>query len=189
MASGTIMAAVGETPNATEPTFSPSWSTSSSALRNSACAARARARNARPGWVRTTPVGVLWRSRACSSASRPRTLRGIAGCDTPSFRAAARMPPDSTTATQSRIWLSRMMITVRYRAYDDVILRTGVAPWSYLFDRASIFPYTGRKIFHTKRPTALESHIADLEVSDYERQTRGSAVVGGIGCNTVLFPS
>ena len=99
----TIVAAVGEMPSATDPSVWPCLSTSSSALRNSACAARARARNARPGWVSTTPVGVRWRSRACNSASSPRTLRVIAGCDTPSFRAAARMPPDSTTATKSRI--------------------------------------------------------------------------------------
>jgi len=54
-------------------------------------------------------------------------------------------------------------MTVRYRAYDVVILRAGAALWSYVFDRASIFHYTGRKMFYTKRPSALESHIAELE--------------------------
>ena len=139
MASGTNVADVGETPNATEPAFWSSRSSSSSALRNSACAARARARKARPGSVSTTPVGVLWRSRACNCASSRRTLRVIAGCDTPSFRAAARMPPDSTTATKSRIWLSRMVITVLYRADDLVILPPRNTSCLYLRSRGATF--------------------------------------------------
>ena len=133
-ASGTTIAEVGETPKDTALAFSPSWSTSSSALRSSACAARARANSARPGWVGTTPVGVLRSSRARSSVSKPRTLRVIAGCDTPSLRAAARMPPDSTTAMKSLIWLSVMSanryvliprgpITVANRDTNFVILR------------------------------------------------------------------
>src|SRR6266853_912379 len=109
-ASGTItIAARGPTPNVTEPALSlPICATSSSALLSSTCAMRARAKNARPDGVGTMPCGVRWKSRECNSASRLRTLLVMAGCDTPSLRAAPRMLLDSTTATKFWICLRRM---------------------------------------------------------------------------------
>src|SRR5712664_2065851 len=111
------------------------------------------------------------------------------------------MPPDSTTATKSRIWLSRMVITILYRADDLVILPARDAPCLYLRPRGRQFfgirspPESGRPVRNraaSRRTGPLmrsDFILLDKEVSNHEKHARCTAILGGRSCCFVLFPS